>query len=318
MESNEDAVNLATQPTHHNHRVQPILGNHQLVIITRLLQISGNLRHIDELLLWLSHMIAQRMEIDVVQFWAMQPHLTRQGMAELRASACLDLSLPRQVVVNPQVVEVIERLLSERHGMMPQTVNLVFSQQQASLLRRYQLNYWASYFLSSSVLLPPPNNDSEKIALPMTMVISLFLRQPFNPRLLPTIGHIAEQVVPIARNRGLLLSEDQLLLHSTHTIHKPEYESPILTDLIPRRTRLTNTMQASNPFGNVVVIAEKHSRQLYFAIDGTKTVADLLMLTQLSAPEFYAALRLLLKQKHIQLYEVGGHLLDSIQVSKIL
>src|SRR6476660_5878770 len=62
-------------------------GNQQLVIITQLLQMSVNMRHVDEMFLWLSHIMGQRLNIDVLQFWAYQAHVTGHYSTELRAAA---------------------------------------------------------------------------------------------------------------------------------------------------------------------------------------------------------------------------------------
>jgi hypothetical protein len=317
VESNEDVVNLAVRSSRNNHQTQPILGNHPLVIISQLLQIAGSMRHIDEMFLWLSHMIVQRLGVDVIQFWAMQPATTQQGSPELRATVCRNVALPQHLVVNSQVVEVIERLLGEHRGIMPQAVSTIFPQHQAALLTRYHLNYWASYFLHSNVLLPSANSDahSEKVLAPLTMIVSLFLQQPPNPRLLPTVGHILEQVIPIARNRGLLFSEDTLAT-SKQISSKHQKALLSLKDLIPRRVQNDEAMQASNPFSSAVVIPDRQIRQLYLSIDGRKTLAELAAHSQLSVQDFYTALRLLLTQKYIQVYEPGGRLVDPSQIFK--
>src|SRR5437868_3548794 len=52
------------------------VGHQQLAIITQLLQMSVNMRHIDEMFLWLSHSIGQRLNVDVLQLWSYQAHTT--------------------------------------------------------------------------------------------------------------------------------------------------------------------------------------------------------------------------------------------------
>src|SRR5260370_33849731 len=91
-------------------------GNPQLVIITQLLQIIPNMQHIDELFLWLSHIIGQRLDVPVIQLWANQAHTTGQYSTELRVVASQNSSLPLHVVNNAQVAEIVKGLLSERHG----------------------------------------------------------------------------------------------------------------------------------------------------------------------------------------------------------
>lgn len=114
-------------------------GNQQLVIITQLLQMSVNMRHIDEMFLWLSHIIGQRLNVDVLQFWAYQAHDTGQYSAELRATASQNTLFPLHVVNNSQIAEVIKEILAERSGVNPQPVSGAFSSRQADLFTLYNL-----------------------------------------------------------------------------------------------------------------------------------------------------------------------------------
>jgi hypothetical protein len=59
-------------------------------------------------------------------------------------------------------------------------------------------------------MLPPAMgqySERKKVYTPLTMVASLFMQQSPSPRLLPTIGHILEQTIMIAKKRGLLLTD---------------------------------------------------------------------------------------------------------------
>lgn len=59
-------------------------------------------------------------------------------------------------------------------------------------------------------MLPPAMSkyaDSKEVYTPLMMVASLFTQQSPSPRLLPTIGHILEQTMLIAKRRGLLLAD---------------------------------------------------------------------------------------------------------------
>src|SRR5437660_4816769 len=185
MANNEDGA--------HSQRIDG--GNQQLVIITQLLQMSVNMRHIDEMFLWLSHIIGQRLNVDVIQFWAYQAHVTGQYSAELRATASQNTLFPLHVVNNTQVAEIVRDLLTERSGVNPQPVASVFSSRQADLLTRYNLHYWACFFLGSGELLPPlMSNDPTHGAIPtpLSMVVSLFTQQMPHPHLMPTIKRIME------------------------------------------------------------------------------------------------------------------------------
>src|SRR4051794_7830569 len=102
-----------------NYSLQPSMGNHQLVVISQLLQVIGNMRHIDDLFLWLVHTLSRRLGIDVIQFWALQNHIGGQVTLELRSTVSQNLKLPQYVVINPDVMGAVRHILKERSGLMP-------------------------------------------------------------------------------------------------------------------------------------------------------------------------------------------------------
>jgi hypothetical protein len=169
----------------------------------------GNIQHIDELFLWLAHTLSKSLGIDVIQFWTLQSYAHGQATLELRTMVSRNLELPQNVVINPDVVGQIRQVLKKRSGLMPSPVSTVFPQSQASLFACYNLNYYTCYFLCNSALLPPvisQQTDSKKLYTPLIMIASLFMQQTPAPRLLPTVGHILEQAVLVAKKRGLLVS----------------------------------------------------------------------------------------------------------------
>jgi hypothetical protein len=285
----------------------------QLAIITQLLQMSGNMRHIDEMFLWLSHCIGQRLNIDVLQLWSYQNHTTGQYSAELRVTASQNIWFPLQVVNNAQVTEIVRDVFTQESGVSPQSVRSIFPLPQADLLTRYNLHYWACLFLKNQMLLPPlmnSNPSDEAIPTPLTMVVSLFTQQAFNPNLLPTISHILEDALSIAKNRGLLLSPVKPIF-SNPADHPAQSRQFMLNGLIPRWRQSIQVMQANNPLANATPITDKSARQLYFAIDGKKNITELTNIFQFDQEEFYLALQFLLKQKLIQLYDPNGKAIDS-------
>src|SRR5690242_6625128 len=66
---------------------RPGIGNHQLVIITHLLQVALSLQHIDELFIWLAQSMEERLNIQLIQFWANQAYLNGVSAPKLRARA---------------------------------------------------------------------------------------------------------------------------------------------------------------------------------------------------------------------------------------
>ena len=297
----------------HSHR--PGGGNPQLVIITQLLQIVINMQHIDELFLWLSHSIGQRLNIEVLQLWTNQAHTTGQYSPELRVTASQNASLPLHIVNNAQVAEVVRSLLNERHGVRSQPVGSVFLLPQADLLTRYNLHYWESTFLSNNALLPPTSNDvsSGAIPTPLAMIASLFTNQQSNVNLLATVTRILEYALSIAKNRGLLLdpANSRLSSSASSVSNRAQPQQLMLNELIPHRAQSVDAMQTNNPLASAVVISDKQARRLYSLIDGKRSITELLDMTQIDQQEFTAALRWLLKQKLIRLHEPKGKPVDS-------
>ena len=295
-------------------------GNQQLVIITQLLQMSVNMRHIDEMFLWLSHIIGQRLNVDVLQFWAYQAHVTGQYSAELRATASQNTLFPLHVVNNAQVAEIVRDMLTERSGVNPQPVANIFSSRQADLLSRYNLPYWACFFLGSGELLPPlmsadPTHGA--IPTPLSMVVSLFTQQIPHPHLLPTIKRILEHALSVAKNRGLVSSAANPVSGNL-AANRAQPKQITFNELIPRTTQDVDAMQADNPFAGGVIISDKQARRLYFAIDGKKSIAELADSMRMDQQEVISALRFLLKQKHIRLHEPNGKVIDSSQFFELI
>src|SRR5205085_9551318 len=116
---------------------QTNLGRGQSLVSTQLMKAAINMRHIDELFLWLAQMIVQNFDAQVIQFWVTQSTRTGQYFIQLRTMASQDTTLPQHVVTNNQIIAVAERILSERRNYLLQPVGNIFPPYQASLLTRY-------------------------------------------------------------------------------------------------------------------------------------------------------------------------------------
>jgi hypothetical protein len=210
VKSNLATVHLPMPAAKNSYSTLPGMGNHQLVIISQLLRIIDNVQHIDDLFLWLVHTLLKRLDIDVIQFWTLQGHVGGQVTLELRTMVSRNLALPQYVVVNPDVASQIRSVLKERSGLMPMPVGTVFPQDQVNLLTKHNLHYWTCCFLCDNSMLPPAMGkytDSKEVYTPLTMAASLFTQQSPSLRLLPTIGHVLEQSILLAKKRGLLLPD---------------------------------------------------------------------------------------------------------------
>ncbi|BCL82809.1 hypothetical protein ccbrp13_52740 [Ktedonobacteria bacterium brp13] len=313
MGSNENHTPLAPLPTNRN--PQPTMGNHQLVIFTQLLRIAMNIQHIDELLIWLGHTFVQRLELEAIQFWTQQAYSNGQTSVELRAVVCRNPSLPQQIVINSHVAEIAECTLNERHGVMPQATEAVFSPLAAQLLTHNHLNFWSSYFLNNQSLIPPMNNDatSEQIPTPVNMLIALFTAQNPVPRLIPTLGNIMEQTITLARKRNLLYPAELHPASIQLPSPPPKRNTPSLMELVPLKTP-ENEESNGNAAHTSSTISNRQARRLYLAVDGHRSLSDLSTLTQLNTGALSQALRTLLIQGHIQLREPGGQAVASAHV----
>jgi len=85
---------------------------------------------------------------------------------------------------------------------------------------------------------------------------------------------------------------------------------PPLAELIPRRVVNQGAMRTRNPFALSPVIEDKQARQLYAAIDGRRTLAELAAVIGLEAKAVTRPLRLLLKESCIQIYDAAGQLVE--------
>jgi hypothetical protein len=144
------------------------------------------------------------------------------------------------------------------------------------------------------------------------MVVSLFMQQSPSPRLLPTIGHILEQTILIAKRRGLLLADSKQqqfpLLFPSPTLQENSQQSgdnSRLLNLIPSRIR------TSNPLASTLLLADQPAYQLYHAIDGRKNLAELASFTHFKTAEFHGAVRSLLNRKQIRFHERGGRQVET-------
>lgn len=299
----------------------PNFGRGQSLVSGQLVKAATNMHHIDELFLWLAHTIVQNFDVQVVQFWAIQSTRSGQYFTQLRTMLRQDTTIPQHVVTNNQVIALAERILSERHNYLLQPLGSIFPPYQTSLLARYGLNYFFSYFLSSNTLLPPLYNNAsaEDIPTPLALAIMLFLRQAPGQSLLSALRLSSEQTLAVAAYRGLLspdISPAPLPAASNATAkqvntHSEPRSMTTLEQLIPRRLEDANLMTTSNPLSFSLAISDRSALRLLAAIDGRKNVDELCSSINMDLTEAYKALQTLLEQHRIELYEPGGEAADN-------
>ena len=182
-----------------------------------------------------------------------------------------------------------------------QSVDMAFPPHVATLLRRYGLNYSASSFFHSNALLLPPSTDFsvEHIPVPLAVTFFFFFQQIPHQNVLLSINNMFQQILPIAKSRGLLLDAPTNVGSSPlPSASLPEQRTePVLFDLIPHRVE----DPANNPLATSVAIVDEQARRFYAAINGRRTVRELCMLLHLERNKVVAIVQMLLLQNRIQL-----------------
>jgi len=83
-----------------------------------------------------------------------------------------------------------------------------------------------------------------------------------------------------------------------------------LSELLPRRVSNQGVMRTNSPFTRDPVIGDEQAHRLYTAIDGRKTLAELSSVTGLENKALTRAMRVLLKENCIQIYDGAGQLVE--------
>ena len=290
------------------------MSRNQLVL-TALEKSATEMFHIDEFLLWLSYAIVQQFGVPAVHFWAGQADATGQFVTQLRAAAYEDDSLPQHVTLNGHVAAFADKMRRHQSTHTLEMIDNLFPSHQAALFHRYGLYYCASYYVSSSAILPPKADSlsDEILLIPLSATLVLFLRQPLLPELRMSIERILRQAMPVAETHGLLLSASEISsqLFTKRDDYRQKQALLALSKLIPCHTEDADLMKSSNPLAGTLVIADKQARRLNAAIDGYKNFGELCAITHLDKKEGAVALQLLLAQRRIQLFEPDGQQVNS-------
>lgn len=285
------------------------------------------MHHVDEIFQWLAYTIVQQFGIQVAQVWANQVDYTGQMTIQLLTMARQDSTVIEQVVVNEDVAQVAQRIVSERSIPIFRSVESQFSSYRARMLQRYGLYYYAGcpvHQNAGQLAMRNPTTFTSASSF-LAIAVLVFTKQAPHTDLLSTISFIMNQAVAIAEKRGLLLPPSAAAARTTGDIPtrttgdiltptpRPtsQHEVPVLEKLVPRRKDEGDLMLSSNPFtSSSAVIKDKTARRLYTAIDGHMNVEALCESTGMNMKEVYAALKTLLSQKRIEMHEANGRLVD--------
>lgn len=278
------------------------VGQQQITIVTQLMKVVPTMHSIDELFQWLAYAMIQHFNLQLAQFWA--PVINANGVlsTNLRTMVTRDPSLPEQVILNDQVFLAVRRLAHEQRSTPSQSVDVLFPMYQATLLKRYGLNFWAGSFMNSNVLLPPPSNSLSHMQEPVLFSLTtlLFLLQPAHRDLMPTVSAILKQAVRLATNRGLLLPAPTPLPTVPATAMFAQQD---LSALIPCNKESGHLMVSDNPFARTSFITDKLARRLHAAIDGRKSIGELCRSTGMDMKSISEALQTLLKMQRVELLD---------------
>jgi CheY-like chemotaxis protein len=91
----------------------------------------------------------------------------------------------------------------------------------------------------------------------------------------------------------------------------PQCAPPAPLELMPRRVVNQGAMRTSSPFARPPAIGDKQAHRLFAAIDGRRTLAELAAVTGLEAKTVTGAIRALLKEDRIRMYDATGQLVES-------
>lgn len=295
----EERINSFPSPDASRGRVQPIM------LISRLMQQTANMRHVDEVFLWLAQAMVQSLDIAVVQFLAIQQD--GQFRAEVRAIASQNPSPSQTSYVNNQVTALAEHISREQIGSISRPVENIFPPLPAALLAQHDLRCWTGYFLRNEAFLPPAAGSPVQAPMPFTMLVSLFTLSPLSGDQMRAITFILEQSARIIASKGFLILHAPTATQTNPFANSPQAYAPI----IPRRAESIEQFQVDNPFANASTIMDRNARRLYTAIDGNKNVAELIHMMGFEPKETLDAFRYLFEQQKIRFYTLKGDLVQN-------
>jgi hypothetical protein len=295
----EDSKNTLTPPDILGGRKQPV------ILIAQLMRSITQMRHVDEVFVWLSNALVRYLDLPVVQFWTTEVGKTGQSQAELRALTTQNASLPQDMYLNNQVLAVVERLFHDKYSVMSFPIGDLFPPSQASLFAVYDLHYWAGYFLDSDSVFSSTDTAevSAQKSIPLVVAVSLFTEAPLSADQMRAISFVLKQAMRIIINRRFRTFQNSL---KTTKEHPGKSGSITLADIVPTRSQDLQLLQSINPFAHASIIAHKKARRLYSAVDGYRSGAELAQITHLTHNELIEALRYLFQQHKIEFYTLTG------------
>ena len=279
-------------------------GKLRMAVTTELLRVIRDMRHADELFQWLSDALVQHFDTQVVQFWVAQVDYQGQYFMKLQVLSSQDNSIPYRVALSKPFADLAGEIRSWQTELPLSLIGNVFSSFQASLLQRYGLYYCFAEYLSSK---GQPPSVGRATFMPLEVVALLFFNQSPHAETPKSISYVLRLAIQLAESNGLLVPPASAQSNESGYKHQVAQKSvPPLAEVVPRRTENTDLMTANNPLASHAVIANKLARRVYREIDGRSNVQELCDITGLGLKEVRNALRLLLDERRIELFDATG------------
>ena len=197
-----------------------------------------------------------------------------------------------------------------RLGKFPAAANLVSD--LAGLLQRYGLYYCFGDYLNSKgrPASSSPTVPGQATLMPIEAVALLFFSQPPHPELQRSISYILKLAMQIAATNGLLSLPNNA---QGYKLQLQQASLSALSELVPHRKQDAELMTTNNPLADPI-IADRLTRDLYRYIDGRKNVQELCAVTHLGLKEVAVALRTLLAERRIELFDSSGQLKNGLSL----
>lgn len=301
------------------------MRGYRLTILSQLSQAAGTLHHPGEMFQWMASATTQRLRIPVFQLWTCMHGRPSQQSAQLWAMAC-DNSYELPVTVRKQIAITVENISREQSSSSCQSVEQIFPQYLASLLKRHGFHYCAYCLVNRYVCLPTTAYALSLDHTPQRLkfIALLFVHRNPGQELVSTISFVFEQAIILAENRRLLLpdtvsiddhlSTPPVVMPQKHLSALPALSA--LSETIPRLKQSAGLLLSNNPFARSVNIVDKQALRLYNAIDGRKTVAELCRILNISPQTAHMSLQMLLSLQYVEMYTPEGVAVDINLLSK--
>jgi len=163
----------------------------RMAVTAELIRAARDVRFLDELFQWLSPTVVRRFGVQVVQIWVAQVDYQGQCLMKLQALSSQDDSLPHRLALNKPFADLAGEIRSWQTELALSHIGNVITPFQATLLRRYGLNYCFAEYLTGKGQSPSGSTPVGQGTLkPMEAVALLFFSQPPHLEIQRSISYV--------------------------------------------------------------------------------------------------------------------------------